>query len=179
MTCLDFVIAPWLGTAGTIALAARPSNRERINCGIYSGRLASMSQSNHFPADLHAPPDWVRQVEGKLTARADWRDGSYGNDAAPSWILVDGSGLVHAQAFFYTTTNAERFEKPLGHEPYVAVSIIRDNEIVESCTTSPNAFLAALEVAARHPATVPIEALRQGLNAVDVVAWNDATGRKS
>jgi len=51
-----------------------------------------MPQSTQFPSDLHAPPDWVRQVEGKTVASASWQDGSYGNDAAPSWILVDDGG---------------------------------------------------------------------------------------
>jgi hypothetical protein len=85
-----------------------------------------VSQADQFPADLHAPPDWVLEIEGRTVGRARWEDGSYSNDAAPSWIFIDNAGTVHPQAFYSMSENAERFEKALGAPPCVAVSIIRD-----------------------------------------------------
>jgi len=130
-----------------------------------------MSQATQFPADLHAPPHWVSRVEGRTVATARWEDGSYGNDAAPSWILVDDSGAVHAQAFYYTSANAERFEKRLGDEPYVAVSIILEEEIVASCCVTPEVFASAVSAAAAVIGLSPADTLRAALGGVVGVSW--------
>jgi hypothetical protein len=111
-------------------------------------------------------------VEGRTIASARWQDASYGNDAAPSWILADDAGVVHAQAFYYASTNAERFEKRFGNYPYVAVSILRDDEVARSCTTNPDAFVAALALAGRSIVTVPGDALSSALLGVDSVFWD-------
>jgi hypothetical protein len=135
-------------------------------------RLETVSQADQFPADLHAPPDWVLEIEGRNVGKARWEDGSYGNDAAPSWILIDDAGTVHAQAFYYTSENAERFEKAFGAAPYVAVSIIRDEEIVASGAMSPEAFVAAASIASASRAETPVEALVRGLRSTDPSGWS-------
>jgi hypothetical protein len=122
-----------------------------------------MPQSDQFPPDLHAPPDWVGQVEGRQISSARWQDSSYGNDAAPSWVLVDDVGGVHAQAFYYTSENAERFERAFGEGPYVAVSIVRDEEIVASCALEPGMLLSALSASERADDSSPVDALTSGL----------------
>lgn len=124
-----------------------------------------MSQTDQFPGDLHAPLDWVRRVEGRTIASARWQDGSYGNDAAPSWILTDDSEVVHAQAFFYASANAERFEKRFGSEPYVAVSLIRDDEVVAGCCVTPEVFASAVSVTTAVGNLSPADALRATLDA--------------
>jgi len=135
-----------------------------------------VSQAEQFPADVHAPPEWVREVDGRTTGPAHWKDGSYGNDAAPSWILVDDAGTVHAQAFYYTSTNAERFDQRFGDAPYVALSILRDEEITESCTMTPDDFVATVTTASVLVAESPVETLLSILRRTDSVLWDRPPG---
>jgi hypothetical protein len=135
-----------------------------------------VTQAEQFPADLHAPPGWVLEIEGRNVGKARWQDGSYGNDAAPSWILIDDAGTVHAQAFYYTSENAERFEKAFGAAPYVAVSIIRDEEIVENCVLEPGVFLSALAASERATGSSPVDAFTSGLRGAGAVL-RDGDGR--
>ena len=130
-----------------------------------------MSQSTQFPSDVLAPPGWVRQVEGRRAGSARWEDGSYGNDAAPSWILVDDSAAVHAQAFYYAPANAERFEERAGDEPYVAVSIIFEEEIAASCYVTPGQFASAVSAAATIVGRSPADTLRAALDSAVGVSW--------
>ena len=123
-----------------------------------------MSQFDQFAVALHAPLDWVRQVDGKAIASARWQGGSYGNVASPPWIRVDDQGTLHAQAFYYASENPERFEKRFGDEPHVAVSIIHDEEIPRSCCVSPDTFVAALTASAGI-AMPPGDTLRQAIDA--------------
>jgi hypothetical protein len=115
-------------------------------------------------------------VEGRAVTGARWQDDSYGNDAAPSWILIDDAGTVHAQAFYYTSENAERFERAFGAAPYVAVSIIRDEEIVASCVLEPGVFLSALAAAEHAGGSSPVDALTSGLRGAGAVL-RDSDGR--
>ena len=133
-----------------------------------------MPQSDQFPADLHAPTDWVRQIEGRTVATARWEDGSYGNDAAPSWILMDDAGVVHAQVFYYAVDNAERFESGFDDGPYVAVSIVRNEEIVESCCLPPGVFARAVGAAHAADQLSPADVLRAAFDAASAVpiAWS-------
>jgi hypothetical protein len=132
-----------------------------------------MPQSDQFPPDLHAPPDWVAQVEGRQVSSARWQDGSYGNDAAPSWILIDDSGAVHAQAFYYTPANAERFETQFGDSPYVALPILLDDEIVGSCCVTPDRFTRAVGAAPAGTGRSPADAVQAAVDAASAVpvAW--------
>lgn len=136
----------------------------------------TVSQAEQFPSDLHAPPDWVLEVEGRSVASARWEDGSYGNDAAPSWILVDDAGTVHAQAFYYTSENAERFDQRFGDAPYVALSILRDEEIAESCTMTPDDFVASVTTASVLRAESPVETLLSILRGTGSVVWDRPSG---
>ena len=132
-----------------------------------------LPQSDQFPTDLHAPPDWVRQVEGRGVTSARWEDGSYGNDAAPSWILVDDARVVHAQAFYYTPDNAERFDDGFGEEePYVSLLILRDEEIAAACSMRSDTFLEAAALAAGSRQQTPVDALLAGLRSLTGVVWD-------
>lgn len=128
-----------------------------------------MPQADQFPPDLHAPPDWVRKVEGRSILSARWQDGSYGNDAAPSWILVDDAGTLHAQAFYYTPANAERFEKQFDDAPYVVLSILRNEEIVASCCVAADDFARAVHAAPAAAAPAPADALRAAISTASAV----------
>jgi hypothetical protein len=133
-----------------------------------------MSQANQFPPDLRAPEAWVREIEGHRAGSAHWQDESYGNDAAPSWMLIDDNEGAHAQAFYYTLENAERYDRRFQDAPYVALSILRDNQIFASCCLAPDAFLAAIAVASSSTVPTPLDALRAGLDSVSGVMWDEA-----
>jgi hypothetical protein len=130
-----------------------------------------MSQSTQFPPDVLAPIEWVHEIAGTGVAAAIWMDGSYGNDAAPSWILVDPSDAVCAQAFYYTTENAERFAAEFRGKPYVAVSLIQDDQVMEYCVVDPLDFLQATRSAVTRESLSPRDALRTALEAVGV-SWS-------
>ena len=134
-----------------------------------------MSQFTQFPPDALAPADWAHELEGTTVAAASWKDGSYGNDAAPSWILVDPSGVVCAQAFYYTTGNGERFEAGYRGEPYVAVSLLQDDEVIEYCIAEPKDLLRAAKNAENRGTLSPRDALRSALKAVGVSWLQTAT----
>jgi hypothetical protein len=110
-----------------------------------------MSQADQFQPECLAPDDWVAQVEGKATGSAVWRDSSWGNNAAPSWELAQAD-LVLAEAFYYTTGNAERYTEHFDGQPYISVVMFDE---VENPTVafeaSPQDFLTILISAAARP----------------------------
>jgi len=107
-----------------------------------------MGQRDEFnPEDL-APEQWVRAVEATSVGAACWRDASWGNNAAPSWELADGS-LVLAEVFYYTTVNGERYTEYFDGRPYVSVMFFDEDENPTlAFEASPEDFLTIARVAA-------------------------------
>lgn len=122
-----------------------------------------MGQRNEFNVDDLAPESWVRGVEGNRAGAAIWRDGSWGNNAAPSWELAVPDGNVHAEAFYYTPSNAERFVTRFGGAAYVSLTLYQDESITAACVMEPDAFLDVVRSATSANCDDPIECLQHAL----------------
>ena len=77
---------------------------------IAGAEALSGGQVREFNEEDRAPASWVSEVEGATVGTAVWQDASWGNNAAPSWELLDGD-VVLAEAFYYTTDNGERLSE--------------------------------------------------------------------
>ena len=86
-----------------------------------------MGQSSEFAPDCLAPQDWASGLVDVRIGDAEWRDGSWGNNAAPSWELVQAD-VVLAEAFYYTPANAERFTEHFDGQAYVSVVMFDEDE---------------------------------------------------
>ena len=84
-----------------------------------------MTQHNQFNPEDQAPEQWVQAVERAGAGAARWRDGSWGNNAAPSWELVDPDDALYAEAFYYAPENAERFRDTSARAPMCRSCFIR------------------------------------------------------
>lgn len=133
-----------------------------------------MAQRDHFnPEDL-APERWAKVVEAAAVGAGHWRDGSWGNNAAPSWELVQGT-LVLGEVFYYSTENGERFTDHFDGQPYVSVVMFDEDEnptVAFEC--SPEDFLAIVRSAASRSET-PAEALLRAAESVPQdgrIFWN-------
>ena len=120
--------------------------------------MTSGRQESQFnPEDL-APANWVGRVEGAKVGSAVWRDASWGNNAAPSWELVDGNKVL-AEAFYYTTDNGERFTEHFDGQAYVSVVMFDEDESpTVAFESSPDDFLTIVK-AAEGRTEPPAEAL--------------------
>ena len=102
----------------------------------------SGTQRGQFQPEDCAPEAWVREIESLHPGDAVWRDASWGNNAAPSWELVDGN-LVLAEAFYYTTDNGERMSEHFDGRPYVSVVMFdEDDNPTVAFESGPDDFLA-------------------------------------
>ena len=118
-----------------------------------------------FKEEDRAPMSWVSEIEGATVGAAVWQDASWGNNAAPSWELLDGD-VVLAEVFYYTTDNGERLSENFSDEPYVSVVMFdEDDNPTVAFESSPEDFLAIVRVAADR-AEAPAEALVQAAEAV-------------
>jgi hypothetical protein len=123
-----------------------------------------MTQQQAFGREDFAPAEWVDALMATAGAGAGrWQDGSWGNDAAPSWQLVTPDGVVQAQAFYYTPDNAERYVKDFGPVAYVSLLLYRDEEIAEAWAMEPETFLLVAKSAAAANYGDPLECLGQAL----------------
>lgn len=114
---------------------------------VAGAEAVSGGQAREFNEEDRAPALWVGGVEGATVGSAVWQDASWGNNAAPSWELLDG-GVVLAEAFYYTTDNGERLSENFPDEPYVSVVMFdEDDNPVVAFETSPDDFLSIVRVA--------------------------------
>lgn len=127
-----------------------------------------MSQQAAFGREYLAPAEWVGQLMATVGAgAARWQDGSWGNNAAPSWQLMTPDGIVQAEAFYYTPENADRHDADFGATAYVSLVIYRDEEIAEAWTMEPETFLlVARSAAGVRTWADPLECLGQALYGV-------------
>lgn len=132
-----------------------------------------MGQSNEFPKGCLAPGEWVKDLEATEIGDANWRDGSWGNNAAPSWEFVQGN-LVLAEAFYYTTRNAERYTEHFDGQPYVSVVMFDEDENpTVAFEASPEDLLDMVRAAARRPEAPATAFLRAAENVPsERVQWN-------
>jgi hypothetical protein len=125
-----------------------------------------MTQQAAFAREDLAPAAWVAALIATVGAGAGrWQDGSWGNNAAPSWQLVGSEGMA-AEAFYYSPDNAERHEGDFGPLAYVSLVLYRDEEIVEAWTMEPETFLLVAKSAAAANYGDPLECLGQALYGV-------------
>ena len=112
--------------------------------------LATGTQNTQFNSEYCAPEEWVSSVESIQIGDARWRDASWGNNAAPSWELVVDNRIV-AEAFYYTSRNAERHTDHFAAVPFVQVALFDSDEVAtRGFELSPDNFLELLaEAAAR------------------------------
>jgi hypothetical protein len=136
---------------------------------VAGAKALSGGQAREFNEEDRAPASWVSQVEGATVGTAVWQDASWGNNAAPSWELLE-DGVVLAEAFYYTDDNAERLSENFPGEPYVSVVMFdEDDNPVVSFETSPDDFLSIVRLAnsgAGDPAralTLTAEQVPQGV----------------
>jgi len=129
----------------------------------------SGTQHNQFSPEDRAPEPWVRAIESLRVGDAVWRDASWGNNAAPSWALVDGNRVL-AEAFYYTADNGERMSEHFGGRPYVSVVMFdEDDNPTVAFESSPDDFLSIVRLAdsgAGDPAkalTLTAEQVPQGV----------------
>jgi hypothetical protein len=116
---------------------------------------------------------WVQGLEGVRIGDANWRDGSWGNNAAPSWELAQGE-LVLAEAFYYTTENAERFTEHFDGQTYVSVIMFDEDENPTiAFESSPEDLLDIVRAAAGRP-EAPAAAFLKAAEAVpaDRIHWD-------
>jgi hypothetical protein len=110
-------------------------------------KALSGGQAREFNEEDRAPVSWVSQVEGAMVGAAVWQDASWGNNAAPSWELLE-DGVVLAEAFYYTTDNAERLSENFPDGPYVSVVMFdEDDNPTVAFETSPDDFLSIVRLA--------------------------------
>jgi hypothetical protein len=124
-----------------------------------------MNQKTQFKAPENwAPDDWVAAVEAAVIGNAQWIDTSWGNDAAPSWMLVDSANPDRAfyVAFYYTAANDDRPDD--SRHCYVGVTEMLENGDFgeDHCEATPAQFLAALS--ASSPADFFSRLKYQGCN---------------
>lgn len=114
---------------------------------VAGARALSGGQAREFNEEDRAPASWVSHVEGAMVATAVWQDASWGNNAAPSWELLE-DGVVLAEAFYYTTDNGERLSENFPTEPYVSVVMFdEDDNPTVAFETSPDDFLSIVRLA--------------------------------
>jgi hypothetical protein len=114
---------------------------------VAGAKALSGGQEREFNEEDRAPASWVSGVEGATVGTAVWQDASWGNNAAPSWELLDVD-VVLAEAFYYTTENGERLSKNFPVGPYVSVVMFdEDDNPVVSFETSPDDFLSIVRLA--------------------------------
>jgi hypothetical protein len=114
---------------------------------VAGAKAVSGGQVREFNEEDRAPSSWVSWVEGATVGTAVWQDASWGNNAAPSWELLDGD-VVLAEAFYYTADNGERLSENFPDEPYVSVVMFdEDDNPVVSFETSPEDFLSIVRLA--------------------------------
>jgi hypothetical protein len=123
----------------------------RQSWAVAGAKALSGGQAHGFNEEDLAPASWVSQLEGSTVGSAFWQDASWGNNSAPSWELVDGD-VVLAEAFYYTTHNAERFSEHFPGQPYVSVMLFDDDHNpTEALETTPDDFLRIVYLAGSHP----------------------------
>jgi len=137
---------------------------------VAGAKAVSGGQVREFNEEDRAPSSWVSGVEGATVGTAVWQDASWGNNAAPSWELLDGD-VVLAEAFYYTADNGERLSENFPGEPYVSVVMFdEDDNPIVSFETSPDDFLSIVRLAdsgAGDPAkalTLTAEQVSQGVH---------------
>jgi hypothetical protein len=132
---------------------------------VAGAKALSGGQAREFNEEDRAPASWVSQVEGAMVGTAVWQDASWGNNAAPSWELLDGD-VVLAEAFYYTTDNGERLSENFPDEPYVSVVMFDEDENpTVAFESSPNDFLTIAQSAASRSG-LPAEAFVGAAEAV-------------
>jgi hypothetical protein len=110
-----------------------------------------LGQLSAFQQDCLAPDEWVRTLEGARIGHASWRDGSWGNNAAPSWELAHGD-VVLAEAFYYSPENGERYTEHFDGRPYVSVVLFDEDENpTVAFESSPEDFLSIVRSASGRP----------------------------
>ena len=136
---------------------------------VAGAKAVSGGQVREFNEEDLAPSSWVSGVEGARVGTAVWQDASWGNNAAPSWELLDGD-VVLAEAFYYTAANGERLSENFPDEPYVSVVMFdEDDNPTVAFETSPDDFLSIVRLAssgAGDPAralTLTAEQVPQGV----------------
>ena len=132
-----------------------------------------MGQSNEFPTDCLAPEVWVRDFVAVRIGDVNWRDGSWGNNAAPSWELAQGD-LVLAEAFYYTPANAERFTEHFDGQAYVSVVMFDEDENPTiAFESSPEDLMNIVRAAAGRP-EAPAASFLKAAEAVpaDRIHWD-------
>jgi hypothetical protein len=114
---------------------------------VAGAEAVSGGQVREFNEEDRAPASWVSGVEGATVGTAVWQDASWGNNAAPSWELLDGDAVL-AEAFYYTTENGERLSKNFPVGPYVSVLMYdEDDNPAVSFETSSDDFLGIVRLA--------------------------------
>jgi len=114
---------------------------------VAGAEAVSGGQTREFNEKDRAPASWVSGIEGATVGTAVWQDASWGNNAAPSWELLDGD-VVLAEAFYYTTDNGERVSENFPDEPYVSVVMFdEDDNPVVAFETSPEDLLSIVRFA--------------------------------
>lgn len=135
-----------------------------------------MAQQDQFSTVDLAPAEWVRSIEELESGPRHWRDGSWGNNAAPSWELCDGD-KVFAEAFYYTVANVERVTDRYPSEPFVTVCLFDAVENVRgSFDVSAESFIRMAEAAitvAGDPG-VALEAAARTLRGTDPIVWHSS-----
>lgn len=132
----------------TVALKDIADVPVRQAWAVAGANALSGAQAHEFNEEDRAPASWVSQVEGATVGTAVWLDASWGNNAAPSWELLDGD-VVLAEAFYYTTDNGERLSEHFLSEPYVSVVMFdEDDNPTVAFETSPDNLLSIVRLAA-------------------------------
>ena len=156
------------------ALERLPNMPVRQAWAVAGSAVTSGIQESQFnPEDL-APANWVGRVEGAKVGSAVWRDASWGNNAAPSWELVEGNKVL-AEVFYYTADNGERFTEHFGGRPYVSVVMLDEDENPTiAFESSPDDFLTIVQAAGSRTGP-PAEALLRAAEGVPQngrIYWN-------
>lgn len=146
----------------------------RTAWAIAGAKAVSGGQMREFSEEDRALASWVGGVEASAVGTAVWLDASWGNNAAPSWELLDGD-VVLAEAFYYTTENWDRMSENFPDEPYVSVVMFdEDDNPVVAFETSPEDFLGIVRLAdtgAGEPARALTLAAEQVLQGVRI-CWD-------
>lgn len=174
------------GDAGRISLRLRGASRADVvavaaalkdvadasvrRAWAVAGAMAlSGAQAREFNEEDRAPASWVGEVEGASVGTGVWQDASWGNNAAPSWELLDGD-VVLAETFYYSVDNGERMSEHFPGESYVSVVMFdEDDNPTVAFETSPDDFLSIVRLAssaAGDPAralTLTAEQVPQGV----------------
>lgn len=135
-----------------------------------------MAQQDQFSSADLAPDTWVRSIQGIAQGTRQWRDGSWGNNAAPSWELWEGE-KVCAEAFYYSVDNVERVTDLFESEPFVTVCLFDRGENVRCAfDVSADTFIRIAMVSAAKPGDsgAALEASAKDVGGSDRICWHSS-----